>query len=47
MTRSRYSVNFGCHEGLDPVNDIRDDGRLDERLLARLFSSVVEPEGEE
>lgn len=47
MTRSRYGVNFGCHEGLDLVNDIRDDGRLDERTLARSLSSIVGPAGEE
>jgi hypothetical protein len=47
MTRSRYGVNFGCHEGLDLVNDIRDDSQLDERMLARSLSSIVEPEGEE
>jgi hypothetical protein len=46
MTRRRYSVNFGCHEGLDPDENIRDDGRLDGRVLARSISSIVEPDGE-
>jgi len=46
MTRRRYSVNFGCHGRLAPDDNIRDDGRLDGRVLARLMSSIVEPGGE-
>jgi hypothetical protein len=47
MTRRRYRVNFGCHEGeVDPADDIRVDGQLDGRVLARSISSIVEPDGE-
>jgi hypothetical protein len=46
MTRRRYSVNFGCHERLDPADDIRDDGCLGGRVLARSMTSIVEPDEE-
>jgi len=46
MARKRYSVNFGCHERLDVEGNIRDEGRLDGRMLARSMSSIVEPDGE-
>ena len=45
MTRRRYSVSFGCHGRLDPV-DMRDDGRLERRVLVKSMSSIVEPDGE-
>jgi len=45
MTRKRYRVNFGCHARPDP-GDNMDDGRPDGRVLAKLTSSIVEPDGE-
>ena len=47
MTRRRYSVNFGCHERLDLVDNTPDDGRLDGRVVAKSMNSIVEPDGEE
>ena len=46
MTRRRYGINFGCHARPDPDDNIRDDGRLDGRMLARSISSIVKPDGE-
>ena len=46
MTRKRYNFNLGCPERLD-LDDIRDDGWLDGRVLARSMSSIVEPDGEQ
>ena len=40
MTRRRYSVNFGCHARPDRDDNIRDDGRLDGRVLARSINSI-------